>query len=96
MEILGLLIFACFIWWITTGTGYLNYLATSSREPLSPGAKAIWWMAYAVTALWVLANSSCESSEPLGRREDQQSHYHAQEIPAGQSLADRFTKARGR
>jgi len=67
MPILGLLLFACFIWWITTGTGYWSRLARSSHSPPSPGVKATWWIAYAVTALWVLSNSSCEGPEQVAR-----------------------------
>jgi hypothetical protein len=93
ITILGLLLFACFIWWITTGTGYFRRMATSSREPPSPRVKAIWWIAYAVTALWVLANSSCEGPDQLGQYEQRQPLQYAQAMlpgPGGVSESDRL------
>jgi hypothetical protein len=79
-AIFGLLLFGCFIWWITTGTSYWSRSARSSREPLSRKYKAIWWMAYAVTALWLLSNSSCESPDELGRHLEPPPRHHAEEM----------------
>lgn len=79
LPILGLLFFGYFIWWITTGKGYWSRLARSSREPASPKLKAVLWIAYAATALWVLANSSCEGSGELGQQQEQEPGQHAQE-----------------
>ena len=91
ITILGLLLFACFIWWITTGTGFFRRLATSSREPPSARVKAIWWIAYAVTALWVLANSSCEDPGQLGQYQERQPLQYAKALapgPGGVSESD--------
>ena len=83
LAVLGLLLLACFIWWITTGTGVLSQLARSSRAPPSPRVKAIWWVAYAVTALWVLSNSNCEGPDQMGRDQERQPRQYAQEINPG-------------
>jgi hypothetical protein len=82
-AILGLLLFGCFIWWITTSTGFWGHVARSSREPPPPKVKAIWWITYAVTALWVLANSSCEGPDPLGEYQEEPPRQHAREFKRG-------------
>jgi hypothetical protein len=87
LAIVGLLLFGCFVWWITTGTGYWARLARSSHEPATPRVKALWWIAYAVTALWVLSNSSCEGPGQLGRNKESQPRQHAREVDPGRGGA---------
>jgi hypothetical protein len=82
MAILGLLFFACFIWWITTGKGFWARLGRGGL-PITPGVKAILWIGYAATAIFVLATVSCEGPDELGRHQERQSSQHAQETSAG-------------
>jgi hypothetical protein len=64
LAILGLLLFGGWIWWITTG--HYRHWPTSS-EPPRPEIKMVLWIGYAATAVFVLANSSCEGPEQVGR-----------------------------